>query len=144
MYRYLGTGVDTKSEVELIAEIKKIAVITWSNLDQELLSQSPKLKLEQSVAFIEAKEQGKPSHKAPEGSVANGEVNKVTAYQQHKKEEQQGGNDIKLIPCKFCGRLGHGETPSLSVRKEKCPAWNKECNKCKGKKENYLLSVVSV
>ena len=67
MYRYLGTGVDTKSEVELIAEIKKIAVITWSNLDQELLSQSPKLNLEQSVAFIEAKEQGKPSHKALEG-----------------------------------------------------------------------------
>ena len=87
---------DTKSEVELMAEIKKIAVITRSNLGQELLSQSPKLSLEQSVAFIEAKEQGKRSHKALEGSVARGEVNKVTAYQQHKKEEQQGGNDTKL------------------------------------------------
>ena len=136
MYRYLGTGtgVDTKSEVELIAMIKKIAVISWSNLDQELLSQSPKLSLEQSVAFIEAKEQGKRSHKALEGSVASGEVNKVTAYQQQKE----------LRPFKFFGRLGHGESPSLSVRKEKCPAWNKECNKCKGKKEKYLLSVVSV
>ena len=28
LHRYLGTGVDTKSEVELLSEIKKIAVIT--------------------------------------------------------------------------------------------------------------------
>ena len=32
LHRYLGTGVDTKSEVELLAEIKKIAVVTRSNL----------------------------------------------------------------------------------------------------------------
>ena len=32
LHRYLGTGVDTKSEVELLGEIKKIAVITRSNL----------------------------------------------------------------------------------------------------------------
>ena len=58
---------------------------------EELLSQSPELTLDQSFAFIEAKEQGKRSHKGLEGSVANSEVNAVTAYQQHKKEEQQGG-----------------------------------------------------
>ena len=32
MHGYLGTGVDNKSEVELLAEIKKIAVIARSNL----------------------------------------------------------------------------------------------------------------
>ena len=32
LHRYLGTGVDNKTEVELLAEIKKIAVITRSNL----------------------------------------------------------------------------------------------------------------
>ena len=32
LHIYLGTGVDTKSEVKLLAEIKKIAVITRSNL----------------------------------------------------------------------------------------------------------------
>ena len=124
LHRYLGTGVDTKSEVEVLAEIKKIAVITRSNLvnvvslmsaaqehgetcrsylarirglanvcklsvtctaascdeqvsysdtfvkyalikglvdnevREELLSQTPELNLEQSLAFIEAKEQG--------------------------------------------------------------------------------------
>ena len=32
LHRYLGTGVDAKSEVELLTEIKRIAVITRSNL----------------------------------------------------------------------------------------------------------------
>ena len=32
LHRYLGTGVDTKSEAELLAKIKRIAVITRSNL----------------------------------------------------------------------------------------------------------------
>ena len=125
LHRYLGTGVDAKSEVELLAEIKRIAVVTRSNLvnvvslmsaaqehgetcrsylarirglanvcklsvtctaagcgeqvsytdtfvkyalikglvdnevREELLSQSPELNLDQSLAFIEAKEQGK-------------------------------------------------------------------------------------
>ena len=93
----------------------------------ELLSQSPELNLDQSLAFIEAKEQGKRSHKALKGNVASSEVNKVTAYQQNK-EEQQGGHEIKQKPYKFCGRTGHGENPSLSMREQKCPAWNKECN----------------
>ena len=32
LHRYLGTGVDTKSEGELLTDIKRIAVITRSNL----------------------------------------------------------------------------------------------------------------
>ena len=32
LHRYLGTGVDTKSEVELLSDIKKIAAIKRSNL----------------------------------------------------------------------------------------------------------------
>ena len=100
---------------------------------EELLSQSPELNLDQSLAFIEAKEQGKRSHKALEGSVASSEVHRVTAYQQNKKEEMHGGHDIQEKPCRFCGRIGHGESPSRSVREQKCPAWNKECNKCHAK-----------
>ena len=199
LHRYLGTGVDAKSEAELLAEIRKIAVVTRSNLvnvvslmsaaqehgetcrsylarirglanvcklsvtctaadcgeqvsytdtfvkyalikglvdnevREELLSQSPELNLDQSLAFIEAKEQGKRSHAALEGNGASSEVHKVTAYQQVKKEELQGGHDINLKPCKYCGRTGHGENPSLSVREKKCPAWNKECNHCHAK-----------
>ena len=32
LHRYLGTGVDAKSEAELLVEIKRIAVVTRSNL----------------------------------------------------------------------------------------------------------------
>ena len=100
---------------------------------EELLSQSPELNLDQSLAFIEAKEQGKRSHAALGSCVASSEVHRVTAYQQDKKEELLGGHEVKLKPCKYCGRTGHGESPSLSVREQKCPAWNKECNHCHGK-----------
>ena len=72
-----------------------------SEIREELLSQTPELNLDQSLAFIEAKEQGKHSHTALEGAVASDEVNRVTAYQQHKKEEQQVGDYIRLSACKF-------------------------------------------
>ena len=32
LHRYFGTGVDVQSEVELLVEIKKIAVLAKSNL----------------------------------------------------------------------------------------------------------------
>ena len=74
----------------------------------------------QSLAFIEAKEQGKRSHRALEGHVASNEVHRITAYQQNKKEEVLGDHEVKQKPCRFCGRVGHGENPSLSVRENKC------------------------
>ena len=64
------------------------------------------------------------------GNDASDELHKVTAYKQDKREELQGGHEVNLKPCKYCGRTGHGENPSLSVREKKCPAWNKECNHC--------------
>ena len=200
LHRYLGTSVTTKSEAELLGEIKKIAVILRSNLvnvvslmsatqereescrsylakirglanvcklsvecsaadcseqvsysdtfvkyalvkgladgevREELLSQSPELNLDQTLAFIEAKEQGKRSQKALDGTgLASSEVNKVTAYQQGKKEDRLDGIETKKKACKFCGRTGHGDNPSLSVREKSCPAWNKECNSCQTK-----------
>ena len=41
LHRYLGTGVDAKSEVELLAEIKRIAVVTRSNLVNVYLHSRP-------------------------------------------------------------------------------------------------------
>ena len=67
------------------------------------------------------------------GNVASGELHKVTAYKQDKRDELQDGHEVNLKPCRYCGRTGHGENPSLSVREKKCPAWNKECNHCHAK-----------
>ena len=120
--------------MERLVKYALIKGLVDNEVREELLSQSPELNLDQSLAFIEAKEQGKRSHAALEGSVASSEVHRVSAYQQDKKEELLGGQDIKLKPCKYCGRTGHGESPSLSViREKKCPAWNKECNHCHAK-----------
>ena len=89
--------------------------------------------MDQSLAFIEAKEQGKRSHEALGGKVSSSEVHMVTAYQQDKREELLGGHEVKLKLCRFCGCTGHGENPTFSVREKKCPAWNKECNHCHSK-----------
>ena len=105
-----------------------------SEVREELLSQSPELNLDQTLAFIEAKEQGKRSQKALDGTgLASSEVNKVTTYQQGKREDRVDSTETKKKACKFCGRTGHGENPSLSVREKNCPAWNKECNNCQTK-----------
>ena len=45
-------------------------------------------------------------------------------------------NDVSDVggtgKCSYCGRQGHGKSPSLDVRKDKCRAWGKSCNKCSG------------
>ena len=62
------------------------------------------------------------------GNIAGSDAHRVTAYKQDKREELQGGCEVKLKPCKFCVRMGHGENLSLLVREKKCPDWKKECN----------------
>ena len=130
------TAADCVEQVSYTDTFVKYALIKGlvdNEVREELLSQSPELNLDQSLAFIEAKEQGKRSHKALEGHVASNEVHKVTAYQQSKGEEVLGDHEVKHKLCKYCGRTGHGESPSLSVREKKISAWNKECNKCHAK-----------
>ena len=84
---------------------------------EELFSQSPELNLDQPLAFMEAKEQGKRLHKALEGYVASSEVQKVIAYRQDKKVGLIGDCGVKQKPFKFCGRTGHGESLYQSGRR---------------------------
>ena len=77
------TAADCGEQVSYTDTFVKYALIKGlvdNEVREELLSQSPELNLDPSLAFIEAKEQGKGSHKALKGSVASSEVNKVTAY----------------------------------------------------------------
>ena len=83
---------------------------------EELLSQTPELNLDQSLAFVEAKEQGKQSQRALEESgLASSQVNKVTAYQRDKKETLMHDKDETRQRCRFCGKLGHDENPVRTV-----------------------------
>lgn len=107
-----------------------------SETKEEILSKTPELDLEGSIAFVEAREAGKRSAGYLEGgSLASSQVNKVTTYQQEKKENlvKQMENVDKSKRCIYCDRTGHGEKPSRQVREAKCPAFKVNCRKCQVK-----------
>ena len=97
--------------------------------------------------YVEAQEMGARSSKLINGAT----INKVLDY-------QMGGGRSNTLPskfnndkhvsdigdtgkCSYCGRQGHGKSPSLDVRKDKCRAWGKSCNKCSG--ETQLFNMFS-
>ncbi|KAI8737275.1 retrovirus related pol protein [Biomphalaria glabrata] len=54
------------------------------------------------------------------------EINKETVVKIDKIEQKKNDNRNKLIDCWFCGGRH-------AVNRTACPAWGKNCNKCKGK-----------
>ena len=64
-------------------------------------------------------------------------LHKLSAF---KKQQRSAGanvdpprNDIQIQneKCSHCGEIGHGYSASPEVRKALCPAWGKQCSKCK-------------
>ena len=64
-------------------------------------------------------------------------LHKLSAF---KKQQRSAGanvdpprNDIQVQDekCSHCGQIGHGYSASPEVRKALCPAWGKQCSKCK-------------
>ena len=80
--------------------------------------------LPQIITFLTSKESAKRSHKLLNNS---SEVNKISQYKQNQSKIAVGTSEQ---PCGWCGKSGHGYRPSQDVRKEKCPAFSKTCNKC--------------
>ena len=91
--------------------------------------------LDTTVKFIEAKESGRKAGAFLDSSEVG--LNKMTSYRQVQKQNLV---DTRAKPdelkeearCKYCNRKGHGAKPGLSVKREKCPAFDKTCNKCGG------------
>ena len=91
--------------------------------------------LDTTVKFIEAKESGRKAGAFLDSTGAG--LNKMTTFGQVKKHalvdtEVKPEDPKEEVRCKYCNRKGHGATPGLSVKKEKCPAFDKTCNKCGG------------
>ena len=91
--------------------------------------------LDTTVKFIEAKESGRKATAFLDSSGAG--LNKMATYRQVQKQDLvdtgvQPEAPKEEVRCKYCNRKGHGATPMLSVKKEKCPAFDKTCNKCGG------------
>ena len=91
--------------------------------------------LDTTVKFIEAKESGRKAGAFLDSSGAG--LNKMTTFKQVQKHnlldtEVKSEDPKEEVRCKYCNRKGHGATPGLNVKKEKCPAFDKTCNKCGG------------
>ena len=90
--------------------------------------------LDATVKFIEAKESGRKAGAFLDSSEAG--VNKMTTYRQTHKQDlmaaKSKSEDREEASCHYCKRKGHGARPGLNVKREKCPAFDKTCNKCGG------------
>ena len=91
---------------------------------QAVLSKVEEMTLDDTIAFVEARETGKNSVKILNGGgLMSGQANRV-----HEKEVTGD-----LGKCKHCGRKGHGKSPSFDLKKASCAAFDHKCKKCNRK-----------
>ena len=74
--------------------------------------------LDETIAFVEARETGKTSLKILSGGLSSVHLNKV-----HENVSTQE-------KCKYFRKRGHGKQPRIDLRKDSCPAFGKNCNNC--------------
>jgi len=103
-----------------------------------------KMKIEEMIKFVEARESGKRSASrlldTPSVNAAS------STYRRNKQQEvrTRGAATTKPRPdpnpgytfdptalCRFCAERGHGRNPPWSIRRSQCPAYGKRCGKCK-------------
>jgi hypothetical protein len=91
---------------------------------QLVLSKVEEMTLDDTIAFMEARETGKNSVKIMWGrGLTSGQANRV-----HEKEV--GGD---LGKYKYCGGKSLGENLNLDSKKASCPAFDHKCNECNRK-----------
>ena len=97
---------------------------------QEVMSKVKEMSLDETIAFVEARETGKKSINTLNGGVmASSQLNRInTSYKDQGlflKDAQE--------KCKYCGTQGHGKNPNFDLKKAKCPAFNNKCHQCNRK-----------
>ena len=100
-------------------------VFTVTGKLQELLFRVDVLTLEKAVKVYRAHEQSNSSSSATKVSKVSQKLpltKKSEGDNRHKKKDSEGMN----VNCNFCG-FKH------ESNKEKCPAWGKTCDRCKGR-----------
>ena len=111
--------------VSVLAVDKWILMLLVKNLNdsdtrQEVMSKVTEMSLDETIAYVEAKETSKKAaHTLDGGGMASSQVSKV-------KTEQNDDQD----KCKFCGRRGHGKSPNFDLKKASCPAFDNKCQNC--------------
>ena len=101
-----------------------------NDIQLDLLSdQNQDMSLEEVLQFVEKKEAGRRSANKLHDSQTAG----ISQYRRNQREQ------VKEGPCDYCGKRGHGKNSSTSIRKTKCPAFNKTCDHCQ--KKHHLAAV---
>jgi hypothetical protein len=91
--------------------------------------------LTKTINLIEAKESGKADAGLLHRSHATTTLNRISDYRNGKREAQMGSRTAPTSTpaselCMWCKKSGHGARAEESIRKEKCPAFGKDCGKC--------------
>ena len=115
----IETTCTCTATVSVSAVDKWILMLLVKNLNdsdtrQEVMSKVTEMTLDETIAYVEAKETSKKAaHTLDGGGMASSQVSKV-------KTEQNDDQD----KCKFCGRRGHGKSPNFDLKKASCPAFD--------------------
>jgi hypothetical protein len=107
--------------VDKWVRMSPIGSLNDEDTKQAVLSKVDEMPLDETIAFVEARETGKTALKILGGKQTSGQVNKV----------QQEREDQRL--CTNYGHKGHGKSPNIELRKANCPAYGKKCAKCQWK-----------
>ena len=109
------------SEVNKSVLMSLISRLNDEDTKQLVLSEVEEMTLDNTFAFVEARETGKNSVKILSGGgLTSGQANRV-----HEKEV--AGD---LGKCKYCGRKGHGKSPNYDLKKASCAAFDNKFKKC--------------
>ena len=95
--------------------------------------------LAEVLQYAEAKESGKRSADHLTTGPSSCSIASTSSYRKQEKAHlrnsyQRPDQSPPNTPCSHCGKVGHGRT--LAVRMRKCPAYNHTCSKC-GKLHHY-------
>ena len=103
--------------------------------------------VEQTLKFVEAREEGRRS--APKLSTPQAVEAVSSSYRKLKRPAQRGhinrdeparkDNTHEDGKCSYCGGTGHGRNAPTRVRRTRCPAFGRKCKHCG--KENHLAKV---
>ena len=84
--------------------------------------------LEEVVAFIAQKEQGKATRNAVGDSA--GAINHQHGKKGEDKPLTRSYNEQQHVKCWACAGPSHGPKNDRTTRERKCPAWTSTCSKC--------------
>ena len=147
-YRIKCTKAGCDEMVDFAGEILRDVLargIVDDEIQLDLISvQNQKMKIEEMIKFVEARESGKRSASrlldTPSVNAAS------STYRRNKQQEvrTRGAATTKPRPdpkpgytfdptalCRFCAERGHGRNPPWGIRRSQCPAYGKRCGKCK-------------